>query len=279
MAASRAVVHAPEVRGSVADYENEHVHTVYDEIASHFSATRYKPWPIVEQFISSLSPGSVGVDLGCGNGKYLGLPAQNASNIRTIGLDRSIKLLEIAKHASHDGSDVLLGDVINMPWRNGVFDYVISIATIHHLATHSRRVKSVEVALLSASPSGGRVLIYVWAVEQDNASKRLIPPSTGANPTSPSQQVTGVDVLVPWVHSGASPSGSVTGNLPVYKRYYHMFANGELRQLVEEAAGNLNLVVGNNENMNSRPICGLTIVQEGWEKSNYYIELQLWKHS
>ena len=57
------------VRG--ANYEAEHVHTVYEQIAPHFSSTRYKPWPIVEQFLLQLPDGSVGLDVGCGNGKYL----------------------------------------------------------------------------------------------------------------------------------------------------------------------------------------------------------------
>ncbi|KAG8798660.1 tRNA methyltransferase, has a role in tRNA modification [Serendipita sp. 399] len=282
MATSRAVVHAPDITGSAADYEKEHVHAVYDEIASHFSATRYKPWPIVEQFMSSLSPGSVGIDLGCGNGKYLGLPPQNASIIRTIGLDRSINLLQIAKNAARDGSDVLLGDVMNMPWRTRVFDYVISIATIHHLATHPRRVKSVEIALLSASSNGGRILIYVWAAEQDNASKRSIPSSANNSSSEQPSQPMGVDVLVPWVYNGGLQSQSSTsdGKPPVYKRYYHMFADGELRQLVEEAAQNLDMVIGATDAYTDRrPLRGITVVQEGWEKSNHYIELRLWEHS
>lgn len=28
-----------------------HVHQVYEEIAQHFSHTRYKPWPVVEEFL------------------------------------------------------------------------------------------------------------------------------------------------------------------------------------------------------------------------------------
>jgi hypothetical protein len=42
MASPRAVVSAPKISGNAEDYENEHVHGVYDEIASHFSSTRYK---------------------------------------------------------------------------------------------------------------------------------------------------------------------------------------------------------------------------------------------
>ena len=54
-----------------ADYEAEHVHAVYEQIAPHFSSTRYKPWPIVERFLLRLPDGAVGLDIGCGNGKYL----------------------------------------------------------------------------------------------------------------------------------------------------------------------------------------------------------------
>lgn len=30
-----------------------------------------QPWPIVEQFLKELPPGAIGLDIGCGNGKYL----------------------------------------------------------------------------------------------------------------------------------------------------------------------------------------------------------------
>lgn len=51
--------------------EREHVHQVYDEIALHFSATRYKPWPVIEKFVNNLKDASVGIDVGCGNGKNM----------------------------------------------------------------------------------------------------------------------------------------------------------------------------------------------------------------
>lgn len=40
-------------------------------IASEFSSTRHSPWPSVVKFIEAQSPDSLGVDVGCGNGKYL----------------------------------------------------------------------------------------------------------------------------------------------------------------------------------------------------------------
>ncbi len=36
---------------TAAIFEQKHVHQVYDKIANHFSHTRYKPWPVVENFL------------------------------------------------------------------------------------------------------------------------------------------------------------------------------------------------------------------------------------
>ena len=44
---------------------------VYDHIASDFSASRYKMWPMVEKYVSQVQSNELLVDLGCGNGKNL----------------------------------------------------------------------------------------------------------------------------------------------------------------------------------------------------------------
>lgn len=56
-----------------AQLEEINVHRVYDEIANHFSETRHSPWPQVQEFVESFEPGSILMDIGCGNGKYLSL--------------------------------------------------------------------------------------------------------------------------------------------------------------------------------------------------------------
>jgi tRNA (uracil-5-)-methyltransferase TRM9 len=133
-----------------------------------------------------------------------------------------------------------------------------------------------------ASSRGGRILIYVWAIEQDDASKRVIPQAETKSvlyPASdhPQTQIDGVDVLVPWVHNitfvKAVGTQATTEGTPVYKRYYHMFSNGELRHIVTEAATNLSLQIGSPRSGGK----GISILQEGWERSNYYIELRLWQ--
>ncbi|KAG9119937.1 tRNA methyltransferase, has a role in tRNA modification [Ceratobasidium sp. 392] len=160
--------------GGAQNHENQYVHDVYDQIAPHFSQTRYKPWPVIAKFLSSIPIGSIGLDSGTGNGKYLPL---SEGRFLTVGVDRSAGLLKFAQYAGESSipRDVLLGDVRDRIWRQGIFDFVISIATIHHLATPERRMEAVAAILDCLDPDGGRALIYVWAVDQDNLSKRIVP--------------------------------------------------------------------------------------------------------
>ncbi|KAJ9141850.1 hypothetical protein NKR23_g7605 [Pleurostoma richardsiae] len=74
-------------------YEQAHVHGVYEAIAPHFSATRHKPWPLVSAFLAAQRPGAVGYDVGCGNGKYLGV---NPAAV-LLGCDRSAALVALAR--------------------------------------------------------------------------------------------------------------------------------------------------------------------------------------
>ncbi|TFY50685.1 hypothetical protein EVJ58_g10935 [Rhodofomes roseus] len=205
-------VKAVTVSDDPQEYEDEHVHSVYDEIAPHFSSTRYK-------------------------------------------------------------------------------DYAISIATIHHLSTPARRKLAVQQLIESISPAHGRALVYVWAIEQDELSKRSIPTECSTNnPVTDSAK--GKDVFVPWVLSSRSASEEKS-KIPtshdataeankVFNRYYHMFAQGELRQLVEEAARDLGLLIGSagegKGGDGDVPVRGLEIAQDGWERSNYFVEITL-EHS
>src|SRR3546814_5527708 len=95
--------------------EESYVRDVYDAIAPHFSATRYKAWPKIAEFLNDQPPGYSVCDvgtrfvclqllsfslailfldpcvkffrLGCGNGKYLGVNP----NLYMFGNDQSIK--------------------------------------------------------------------------------------------------------------------------------------------------------------------------------------------
>ena len=173
--------------------ENSKVHQVYEEIASHFSSTRYKKWPVVEEFIPKVG---FGADIGCGNGKYL--------QPNMIGCDRSSNLISICKDRGHQ---VFISDCLNTQFRSGIFDFAISIAVIHHLSTPSRRRQAIE-EILRILRVGGHALIYVWAFEQES-TKRVFKTQ---------------DEMVSW-------KTLKDGQQVVYDRYYHLFKKGELDQL------------------------------------------------
>ncbi|XP_054651187.1 alkylated DNA repair protein alkB homolog 8 [Dunckerocampus dactyliophorus] len=149
----------PRCHGDAARLEEEYVHRVYNAIASHFSSTRHSPWPRVCHFLSSLSPGSVVADVGCGNGKYL---AVNPEVIR-VGCDRSSTLVRIC---ADRGFQAFVSDALRVPLRTATCDACISIAVIHHFSTPERRLAAVKELVRLLKP-GGRALIYVWAFEQE----------------------------------------------------------------------------------------------------------------
>jgi len=151
---------------------------------------------------------------------------------------------------------------------------------LHHFSTLERRCEAIEALIFALNPAGGRFLVYVWAVEQDGLSKRVIPK---AGPVTSC----GRDVLVPWVlATHPCPLGTAsdlatphTGEPKVFQRYYHMFESSELRDLVCLAASRLSLQVGcppSGSDESRTPTRGLEIVREGWERSNYYLEARLW---
>ncbi|OQV15112.1 Alkylated DNA repair protein alkB-like protein 8 [Hypsibius exemplaris] len=242
--------------------EDEYVYQVYERIAPHFSETRHKAWPQIAKFVAALAPGSVLLDVGCGNGKYLGL---NDSLIQ-IGCDRSSNLISICQAR---GFQVVVSDILALPFRAGSCDGVICIAVIHHLSSEERRVQAIQeiVRLLRL---GGRALIYVWAMEQQwkDQKKSTYLKKTGHKEPSPHLNDGGdpstsdlpfsaaasscplpvhvnrtefkqQDVLVPW-HLKNVPS-SADKEKPaepekVFHRFYHVFREGELRQCCERLA-------------------------------------------
>ena len=54
-------------------YEKTHVHDVYESISDHFSQTRYKVWPSVKKFLDEIPDNASVLEVGCGNGKNLGI--------------------------------------------------------------------------------------------------------------------------------------------------------------------------------------------------------------
>ncbi|GAB7366432.1 hypothetical protein MBLNU230_g8229t1 [Neophaeotheca triangularis] len=214
-------------------YETENVHEVYEQIASHFSSTRYKPWPIIERFLQTLPDGSIGLDVGCGNGKYLAVN----KNIYILGSDRSTNLTQIATR--HQPHSALVADILQLPHPARCFEFAISIAVIHHLSTPERRVESIA-SILSTLRAGGKALLYVWALEQEGSRRGW---KEGGEQ----------DVMVPWVMRGkkGQAEGGGVAEDKTFHRYYHLYRQGELEGDVKAAGGE--------------------VLEGGYEKDNWWV--------
>ncbi|KAL3880005.1 hypothetical protein ACJMK2_032277 [Sinanodonta woodiana] len=167
---------SPLGRGRVADkFERDHVQHVYDEIAPHLGSIQHKAWPNVKKFLKLLHPGALVADIGCGNGRYLNINRQ----VYKVGLDSCFPLVESCRSKGHE---VLYGDNLNLPFRDSLFDAVISIGVIHHFSSEERRLRAIQELTRILRP-GGKLMIYVWAFEQKH------------------RRFDSQDVLVPW-HGG-----------------------------------------------------------------------------
>ncbi|XDV32056.1 hypothetical protein PO909_002953 [Leuciscus waleckii] len=143
---------------AASQLERDHVHSVYERIAPYFNDSRYKAWPKVKQFLLEQEPGSIVADIGCGNGKYLHINEK----IFKLGCDVCRPLVDSAWSQGHE---VQLSDGLRLPYRDGCFDSVLSIAVIHHMSTKERRIRAIK-EMARTLRVGGRIMIYVWAMEQ-----------------------------------------------------------------------------------------------------------------
>ncbi|XP_026171737.1 putative tRNA methyltransferase 9B [Mastacembelus armatus] len=190
---------------AASQLERDHVHSVYDKIAPYFNDSRYKAWPKVRQFLLDLEPGSIIADIGCGNGKYLHIN----NEVFKLGCDVCRPLVDFAWSQGHE---VQMCDGLHLPYRDGCFDAVLSIAVIHHLSTKERRIRAIK-EMARTLRVGGRIMIYVWAMEQ----KR--------------RKFEKQDIFVPWNPNPHLPS--------TYKREHAKPRRRATTQSVSEAIDNI----------------------------------------
>lgn len=213
-----------------------------------------------------------------------------------LGLDRSLPLLSHAPASAErmygDGcpgpSALAATPQSLLPFRPGVFDFALSIATIHHFSTPIRRRQGVEALIQTVCPtlpgSSGRFLLYVWAFEQGASSRRrwekgtllpaLPPPGSTTEPplTSPADLASThpQDVFVPWTTSKQATADVGPSQEPqTLNRYYHLFRQGELQDLVRQAADALGLAFGDD---NTSSAGRVAVVREGYEADNWFVE-------
>jgi SAM-dependent methyltransferase len=137
----------------------------YDNNYKQFSNTRFCLWDIVRDFSNNFKKDSYVLDAGCGNGKNI---KYFNDKCKIVGIDKCNGLVDICKK---NGYNVIQSDIKSLPFEDNTFDFSMSIAVIHHLDKEEDRVKAVNELLRVIKP-GGKLLITVWAFENDDYSKK-----------------------------------------------------------------------------------------------------------
>ncbi|KAH7648567.1 hypothetical protein FG379_000592 [Cryptosporidium bovis] len=169
------------LRDKGSELEEKYVHEIYEKMAEHFSHTRGIAWPNVKEFLSSFGPGSLLLDVGCGNGRFMDCVKESKAFF--LGTDRCKSLLDSAKKRN-SLLEVFIDDCIRLNLRSNTFDGIVCIAVLHHLSTPERRYEAVS-ELIRCLRKGGILLVYVWAFEQKEGT-------VGARSFSTK------DTMVPW---------------------------------------------------------------------------------
>jgi ubiquinone/menaquinone biosynthesis C-methylase UbiE len=90
-------------------------------------------WRTAEQFVMSLPPRSLLLDLGCGSGRY----ARLNQNIVHICTDFSLEQCKLTSSKT----DVVRASALNLPFLSASFDHVMCLHMIHHLRTQEQRIR------------------------------------------------------------------------------------------------------------------------------------------
>lgn len=143
------------------DYKTD-LQCVYNNIATHFSKTRHFIWPEMYEFLPYIKPGSHIIDIGCGNGRLLGMLKDK--NHTYVGIDQSDKLLEVARKLWPNYS-FEEGDMETYHYGRERFDAAFFIASIHHLTTHEAQIKTLQRVSVALKPSGF-IFITTWNMWQ-----------------------------------------------------------------------------------------------------------------
>lgn len=160
----------------------------FDRIAADYDESL--PPHVVEHYldkraalIAGSGPPGRGLDVGCGTGVLAARLA--ARGYAMTGLDPSEGMLSVMA-AEHPEVEAVRGSGDELPFADGHFDLVFTVAALHHIAAPAA-VRATLAEMLRVCRPGGRVIVWdhnprnpYWSllmarVPQDDGSERLIP--------------------------------------------------------------------------------------------------------
>lgn len=116
--------------------------------AAYFSVF---PW-------QALPPDAVGMDIGCGSGRWAALAADRVGTL--ICVDASAEALEVARRnlQGHDNCNLILASVDGLPVEPASMDFAYSLGVLHHVPDTAAAIKSCAEILKPGAP----LLLYLY---------------------------------------------------------------------------------------------------------------------
>ncbi len=187
----------------------------YNRIARHFSVTRNRLWPELNQFKNLVANRQNILDWGCGNGHLLEF--FKGKDIKYFGVDISDSLINVAGELYRNDVKNGLAQFFNT-WNedknfdDNFFDLVFMVASFHHLPDEKNRLEVLK-KIYREMKIGGKLIITVWNLKSDWIQRKKEFEKVGEN-----------DYLLFWKNQNAEI---------ITKLYYHHFEIEELRGLLE----------------------------------------------
>ena len=179
---------------------------IFDQIAP--SWYNFRHWPIFRSELEMLAQrwqkGRL-LNIGCAHGPDF-LPFTQSFDL--YGMDFSTEMLKFAQKYAHKFNfpvSLLAADASHLPYADETFDWVISVATYHHIKGEEKKQAALSELRRVLKP-GGEAFITVW------------------NHWQPRFWLKPKEVAVPWRKRGKT----------LY-RYYYLFSYPELEKLVKKA--------------------------------------------
>ncbi len=189
----------------------------YNQIADDFSNTRVQIWPETVLLFDYIKKGDKVLDLGCGNGRFVNVIKEKGGEY--FGTDVSKKLVETAKKL-YPNEKFQTTEPLKLPFSNGYFDIIYSIAVFHHIPSKDFRIEFLKEAKRVLKP-GGFLILTVWK-PKDKQEKGLRTKFLLKKIFGLSGGLDFGDVIEPWF-------GNNKG-----ERYFHCFSEKELANLAKE---------------------------------------------
>ncbi|MBM4450811.1 MAG: methyltransferase domain-containing protein, partial [Chloroflexi bacterium] len=179
---------------------------VFNQIAESWYQVRH--WSRFTRELSELAlrwqKGKL-LNIGCAHGPDF-LPFKRGFNL--YGIDFSMKMLEMAqKYAAKFNlqANLAAADAMHLPFADAAFDWVIAVASYHHIEGHDQRQRAFQELKRVLKP-GGEAFITVW------------------NRWQPDFWLKGKEPQVPWKSKGK-----------ILHRYHYLYTYHELQSELRKA--------------------------------------------